>query len=172
MHSWFSLVSLCCHKPTDNIWYKNQPVGINTLGNFMKRMAKAAKISGKKTNNSAWKTMIKWLVKENVNPLHVAQLSGHKNLKSLDSYSSASVEQQKSMSLIIRGQQPCTSTKTVMNPPLHSSAALGSGLSGNTTILFLGMLIAGDNTAYVYFSQQFTPDMHVYISHHKSAKEH
>ena len=111
-------------------------------------------------------------MKENVNPLHVAQLSGHKNLKSLDSYSSASVEQQKSMSLIIRGQQPCTSTKAVMNPPVHSSAALGSGLSGNTTILFLGMLIAGDNTAYVYFSQQFTPDMHVYISHHKSAKEH
>jgi len=68
--------------------------------------------------------MIKRLVKENVNPLHVAQLSGHRNLKSLDSYSSTSVEQQKSISLIISGQQPCTSTKTVMNPPLHPSEAL------------------------------------------------
>lgn len=31
----------------------------------------------------------------------VAQLSGHKNLKSLDSYKSASIEQQRKMSLVL-----------------------------------------------------------------------
>ena len=67
-------------------WYKNQPVGKVT---FMKSMAECAGLKGRKTNHSARKTMISRLVEKNINPLHVAQLSGHKNLKSLDSYSNA-----------------------------------------------------------------------------------
>ncbi len=47
--------------------------------------------------------MITRLVQSDQNPIHVTQLSGHKNLKSLDSYSVASKEQQKRMSHIISG---------------------------------------------------------------------
>ena len=72
---------------TPSVWYKNQPVGINSLCKFMKKMTESAGITGKKTNHSARKTMITKLVQNNTNPLHVAQLTGHKNLKSLDSYS-------------------------------------------------------------------------------------
>ena len=63
-----------------------------------------AGIHGRKTNHSARKTIITRLVQSNIHPLHVAQLSGHKNLKSLDSYSVASVHQQKNTSRIISGQ--------------------------------------------------------------------
>ena len=42
-------------------------------------------------------------VQSNVHPLHVAQLSGHKNLKSLDLYAVASLQQQKDMSALISG---------------------------------------------------------------------
>ncbi len=40
-------------------------------------------ISGKMTNHNARQTMITKLVQNDMNPLHVAQLTGYKNLKSL-----------------------------------------------------------------------------------------
>ena len=96
-------------------WYKNQPVGKVTLGKSMKNMAERAGLEGHKTNHSARKTMISHLVEKNINPLHVAQLSGHKKLKNLDAYSKASIEQQRCMSHIVSGttiQQSCSTTET------------------------------------------------------------
>ncbi|KAK3734269.1 hypothetical protein QZH41_008856 [Actinostola sp. cb2023] len=84
-----------------NTWFKRQPLGVHSLGSFMKQMTANADIPGKHTNHSARRTMITTLRHENINPLDISQLSGHKNLKSIDSYSSVSEEQQKHMSLAI-----------------------------------------------------------------------
>ena len=75
--------------PDSRVWYKNQPLGVNTFSEFMKTMAQNAGLTGRLMNHSARKTMITRLVQSNIHPLHVAQLSGHKNLKSLDSYAVA-----------------------------------------------------------------------------------
>ena len=66
----------------------------------MKTMAEAVNfVSGKHTlNHPAWRTMITALRHENVSPLDISQLSGHKNLKSIDSCSTVSEQQQKEMS--------------------------------------------------------------------------
>ena len=52
-------------------------------------------------NHSARKTSISSLLNNNIHPLHVSKLSGHKNLESLNSYHSASRKQQERMSDII-----------------------------------------------------------------------
>ena len=65
----------------------------------MKSMSEAAEIKGRHTNHSVRRTMISMLRKENVEPLDITALAGQKNLKSLDSYSSTSMEQQKEMSV-------------------------------------------------------------------------
>ena len=67
-------------RPSDaNIWYINCPMGINTLGNFMKTASAAVGIDGKRvTNHSIRKTMIQRLVDSKFPPIEVAQLSGHK----------------------------------------------------------------------------------------------
>ena len=67
----------------------------------MKIMAKAVNLPGKHTNHSARRTIITHLRHENVNPLDISQLSGHRNLKSIDSYSTVSEEQQKQISFLI-----------------------------------------------------------------------
>ena len=54
--------------------------------------------SGKFTNHSVCKTCIKALLDSGVYHNNVAQLSGHNSLKSLDSYSVTSLEQQRQMS--------------------------------------------------------------------------
>ena len=50
------------------------------------------------TNHSVHKTMVQCLVDAKFNPNETAQLSGHKNLKGLDSYMTASKVAQKQMS--------------------------------------------------------------------------
>ena len=64
-------------------------------------MVAAAKLEGKCTNHLDRRTIITTLRHENVNPLDISHLSGHKNLKSIDSYE----EQQKKMSFLISQAQ-------------------------------------------------------------------
>ena len=87
--------------PKSEVWYKRQPLGVHCLGQFMKNITDAVRLTGKHTNHSARRTMITALHHKNVNPLDISQLSGHKNIKSIDSYSTVSMEQQKEMSLKI-----------------------------------------------------------------------
>ena len=93
------------HNPKQNIWYKAQPMGINMISTMMKRMCKSAGLNGKYTNHSVRKTMCGGLLHAGIHPNQIAQLSGHKNVQSLNSYAVASVEQQKTMSSILQRQR-------------------------------------------------------------------
>ena len=116
---------------SDSLWYKNQPVGDNSLCKFMRVMSENAGISGNKTNHSARKTMITKLVQKDTNPLHVAQLTGH---KSIDSYTVASKTQQKQMSHVISGSSSHGPLKDVSNASSSSHQLPGMQITGNNTI--------------------------------------
>ena len=58
--------------PRTEAWYKRQPLGVHSLGQFMKTMADAVSLTGKHTNHSARRTMITALRHENVNPLDIS----------------------------------------------------------------------------------------------------
>ena len=126
--------------PKTEVWYKRQPLGIHSLGQFMKTMADAVNLTGKHTNHSARRTMITALRNENVNPLDIGQLSGHKNLKSIDSYSTVSVEQQKEMSLnqlsLTSSSQSSMATGTTANTA--SGNHLFSGAVFNNCTIVIG----------------------------------
>ena len=89
----------------ENVWYLNRPLGKNSIGEFLSKASKllpATSCNRKKvSNHSARKTAITNLMDNNVNPLHVGQLSGHKNMDSLRSYHTASFKRQKEMSMIV-----------------------------------------------------------------------
>ena len=85
-----------------NIWYKKCPIGVNNLASFMSKMAARAGLTGHKSNHSVRATTCTRLMQENVPPTIAAQLTGHKNLNSLNNYTTASVAQQKQMSNIIK----------------------------------------------------------------------
>ena len=78
-------------------WFKTGPVGINKnkLNSLMKTMAQKAGINNERLRNySGRKTMIQTLSKNDIPPTHIAQLLGHKNLKSIENYSKVSTKQQ------------------------------------------------------------------------------
>ena len=117
-------------KPSSEIWYKRQPLGKHSLAQFMKEMCKAAGIEGRFTNHSARRTMISTLRKENVEPLNIIALAGQRNLKSLDSYSEASTEQQQVMSSKIsehiEGRKLTKDSASSRKVPLQPSSTLTS----------------------------------------------
>lgn len=69
--------------------------------NFVKTMCDKAGVEGQKTNHSARKTTVTSLVHAGVPPTQVMQISGHKNVQSINNYSSASIKQKKQMSKIL-----------------------------------------------------------------------
>ena len=106
------------HK-SEPIWYHPKPMGVNKIGEFL---AKASDILssvnmssslGKIANHSARKTSITKLLSNDIHPLILSQLSGHKRGDSLNSYYVASKKQQKQMSNMLNDS--CTSTSASSN---------------------------------------------------------
>ncbi len=86
----------------NNIWYMKSPMGKNESGKFLSRAAENAGIQragGKLSNHSVRKTSMSRLLDAYTPEIFVAQLSGHKNLQSLQSYKSASEQHQLQMSI-------------------------------------------------------------------------
>ena len=120
--------------PSDAVWYMKAPLGKNEIGKFMASAAEKAglNVSGKKiTNHSVRKTCISRLLDASVPETFVAQLSGHKNINSLQNYKTASTSQQRQMSSVLSrvDQQASTSSaittvqsaKTISTTDYHNS---------------------------------------------------
>ena len=92
-------------RPEDKVWFLDRPMGKNKIGRFLSSATENVQItkSGKISNHSVRKTCIKTLLDSGVSHNTVAQLSGHKNPKSLDSYAVASHAQQRELSKILSG---------------------------------------------------------------------
>ena len=89
-------------------------------------MSKARKIlnsenanNGKISNHSARKTTITKLLNENINPLLVQQISGHKKLQSLNQYNTAYLSIQKQVSNVISTGKSSSETSLESSLPLH-----------------------------------------------------
>ncbi|XP_067030881.1 uncharacterized protein KIAA1958-like [Acropora muricata] len=89
-------------KQESQIWYCNSPLGKNAIGKFLVNAAKAAGLPGNISNHSVRKTCISRLMVDDLPENYEAQLSGHKNLKSLDAYKSASQGHQRRMSMVLK----------------------------------------------------------------------
>ena len=71
-------------------WFKNAPLGVHSLGKLLSSAAKMVGITDKKiVNHSARKTAIKRLLDGGCPASYVTQLTGHKSVNSLASYSEA-----------------------------------------------------------------------------------
>ena len=101
-------------------WFKASAMGVNKLNSLMKTMPEGANLDNSDlTNHSTRKRMIQTLNNKDIPPRHIMQLSGHKNVWSINNYSHVSQENQKSMSRILSGSTSGVQTET------HSSKAAG-----------------------------------------------
>nr|XP_006811835.1 PREDICTED: zinc finger MYM-type protein 4-like [Saccoglossus kowalevskii] len=87
-------------------WFPHQPIGINKIGSLMKNMATAANLPPNKrlTNHSARKHLIQKLSDQNIPPTQIMQISGHRNIQSVNAYSTISENQHRETSGILNNQ--------------------------------------------------------------------
>ena len=98
---------------SDKSWFKASAMGVNKLNSLIKTMAEKAGLDNSHlTNHSAQKRMIQTLNDKDIPPSHIMQLSGHKNVQSINNYSHVSQEQQKSMSRILSGSTSMIQSET------------------------------------------------------------
>ena len=86
-------------------WYKCSALGPNTIGTFVKVMAKEAGLTAKYTNHSIRKTACTNLLRAGFAPTHIQQISGHKDVKSLTSYAKVSNDQVREMNRVLANPQ-------------------------------------------------------------------
>ncbi len=73
---------------THDLWYENRPFGVNPLGNMIKEISTAAKLSKVYTNHCVWTTAITLWSKAGFSDRHICHISGHRNPNSLQHYNS------------------------------------------------------------------------------------
>ncbi|XP_031554010.1 uncharacterized protein LOC116291027 [Actinia tenebrosa] len=107
-------INNCSKQGTGKPWFKKNAVGVNKLNGLMKTMAEKAGISTTQlnlANHSGRKTMMQTLTKKNIPPTDIIQLSGHKNLQSVNNYAIMSEKQQIEMSRTLCGLTTRTVSK-------------------------------------------------------------
>ena len=82
----------------DNIWFKSQPMGENTINNMMKTTVAGTSLEESHTNHSARKTTVSKLKKANVERSDIVKVTGHRSVQSFDDYDEADEEEQRRLS--------------------------------------------------------------------------
>ena len=104
-------------------WYKVQPIGVNKLNSLLKDMVNEARLgleNKRLTNHSARKHLVQKLNDNEIPPTQIMQITGHRNVNSVNNYSSLSDKQKEKISGILsfrgqndnQSQEPRASTST------------------------------------------------------------
>lgn len=124
------------YRATNGKVLKSQKMGEKKIDTLIKSMvtglpeAKGHRL----TNHSNRKTTIENLLKNKVERSDIAQLTGHRNLKSIDSYASAPLETQKEMSSIT--SKHCSSVESMSESTGSSSSTMQVAATSTNTISF------------------------------------
>ena len=84
-------------------WFKPQPMGVNKLNSLMKDCVETVKVGLDKciTNHITRKTLVQTLLDKNGPLTQIIQVTGHKNLQSVNNYSTFKEKQQEDISTIL-----------------------------------------------------------------------
>ena len=129
-------------------WFKSQPMGVNKLNSLMKEMTETAGITVK-TNHSGRKTLVQKLQENNVPPNQIVQITGHKNLQSINNYSSLRERQMENISKILSSSSSTTNAvlpAAQQSLQSHFTEAHSSTSTAENTLqtMFQGNYITGD----------------------------
>ena len=157
-------------------WFKPQPMGVNKLNSLMKDCAQLAGIGKDRriTNHSARKTLVQKLQDNDIPPTQIVQITGHKNLNSVNNYSSLREQQQQDISSIlssvpnVRNERERTSLASTSQETISSN--LKKDATNPSSSLFQGNSITG-GTFNIHISNASSSASNTMISTSPKAKK-
>ena len=100
-------------------WFMAAPLGVNSLRSMVKNMLAASQVHSHKklVNHSTRKHLVQKLVDNNIPPNEIVQITGHKNVNSLNNYCAISDRRQWHISTVLsRRGESSTSVATSSSP--------------------------------------------------------
>ena len=98
-------------------WFVASPLGVNSLKSMVKNMLAASQVQSDKklVNHSTRKHLVQKLVDSNIPPNEIVQITGHKNINSLNTYSAISdKKQQQIWAVLSGGKEPSACTSFIL----------------------------------------------------------
>ena len=127
-----------------NIWFLRKKVGERKLAGLMKKMKENGKLDINKrlTNHSARKYLLQKLREHNLEGTDIMQISGHKNVASINNYSKISEEKHKQISKILSNTETNSNSNinalipvtVVSNLPRTTSTCTNSTASSTSDV--------------------------------------
>ena len=98
-------------------WFKCSPLGVNSLRSMLKNMIKDSglKTDKKLVNHSTRKHLVQKLVDNDVPPNEIIQITGHKNVNSLNNYSTLSDKKQQEISAVLSNTASTSKTLSTVS---------------------------------------------------------
>jgi hypothetical protein len=117
-----------------SLWYLRQKVGVKKLCKLLKTMKEKVQLDPNKriTSHSARKYLVQKLRENEVQSTDIMQISGHKNINSVNSYSSISENKQREISNILSNTRS-ESLPSSTNCVVPASSSIQQGWPGNTS---------------------------------------
>ena len=138
-------------------WFKAAPLGVNSLRSIVKNMLAASQVHSDKklVNHSTRKHLVQKLVDNNIAPNEIVQITGHKNINSLDNYSAISDRRQQHTSTVLsRRGESSTSVATSSSPKVTvdeiTSLSFYSSTQHKCRNFALSLPVPGRNTEHFH----------------------
>ena len=125
--------------PKQECWYAAQAMGKNKLASMMSRISKNANMSRRYTNHCITATVATVLKRQGVDLLSIMSVTGHRNMKSLNSYINRPTDHERRMvsSALQEGTMPVSCNSSVETLTLKSvQAVAASGSFSSATSSF------------------------------------
>ena len=99
------------------MWFKCSPLGINSLRSMLKNMVQDSGLDSDKklVSHSTRKHLVQKLVDNEIPPNEIIQITGHKNVNSLNNYSSLSDKKQKQISAVLSNDASTSQTLSAIS---------------------------------------------------------
>ena len=114
-------------KQGDSVWYKNEPLGVNTIAGMMSSISDAAKLSARYTNHCVRATTINVLLRDGVDGHNIIARTGHRSVDSIQPYIGHQTADQKrnesGVLVAALGASHSSSTETTSADPQPVSTA-------------------------------------------------
>ena len=117
------------------MWFKCSPLGISSLRSMLKNVVQDSGLDSDKklVNHSTRKHLVQKLVDNEIPPNEIIQITGHKNVNSLNNYSSLSDKKQKQISAVLSNDASTSQTLSAVSieEKTKSDSYLAGAASGS-----------------------------------------
>ncbi|CAC5421278.1 unnamed protein product [Mytilus coruscus] len=141
--------------PKPTIWYAAQPIVKNKLASMMSRISEEAGLSIRYTNHCLRATVATGLKREGVDDRAIMSVTGHRNVKSLDSYIEGTTDKQRRELSNTLQRVATANSDSALNENKTESNASATSAQNNSCQIAVSSSLEKSTVRFKHFHQRY-----------------